>query len=129
MFSVASLNRVNYFYPVGNTPAVCLTQYLPARLPPNPSTQTNGAQAASSSESALASEADDARKTAQNDKQHGTEQNRQQRPATVLSLGCGDLRHLLFTTYSDRTFMSLLTSPTIHRNIRFLSHVSQLGLA
>ncbi|KAJ1326960.1 DUF4470 domain-containing protein [Microdochium nivale] len=54
MLTVASLNRINFFYPVGNTPAISLTQNLP----------------------------------------HG-------KRAAVLSLGCGDLRHLLFTSHND----------------------------
>jgi len=109
MFSVAHLNKINYFYPVGNTPAVCLTQYLPARLPSDSSTRTNGLQTVSASDSVSASEPSDIRKTAQNGKQHEIKQNQHQRPAAVLSLGCGDVRHLLFTTYSDRKFTPVFT--------------------
>jgi Domain of unknown function (DUF4470) len=43
-----------FFYPLGNTPAVCLTQDLPP-----------------------------------------------EEPASILLLGCGDVRNILFTTYSD----------------------------
>ena len=48
------VNLVSFFYPVGNTPAVCLTQDLP-----------------------------------------------RDRKANVLLLGCGDVRNILFTGYSD----------------------------
>ncbi|KXJ89054.1 hypothetical protein Micbo1qcDRAFT_206636 [Microdochium bolleyi] len=54
MLTIAALNRVNFHYPVRNTPAVSLTQNLPYG-------------------------------------QH----------AAVFSLGCGDLRHLLFTSHID----------------------------
>lgn len=45
---------VTFFYPIGNTPAVCLTQDVPY-----------------------------------------------QEDADILLLGCGDVRNVLFTTYSD----------------------------
>ncbi|KAA6408388.1 MAG: hypothetical protein FRX48_08130 [Lasallia pustulata] len=48
------VNIISYFYPIGNTPAVCLTQDLP-----------------------------------------------REQKANVLLLGCGDVRSILFTTYSD----------------------------
>ena len=54
MSTPAFINIQSYFYPVGNTPAVSLTQ----ALPPNVS-------------------------------------------AKVLLLGCGDLRHVLFTNHFD----------------------------
>lgn len=54
MFTPNFVNIVSFFYPIGNTPAVCLTQDLP-------------------------------RETA----------------ARILLLGCGDVRNILFTTYSD----------------------------
>lgn len=44
----------SFFYPLGNTPAACLTQDLP-----------------------------------------------REEPASILLLGCGDVRNILFTTYSD----------------------------
>ena len=33
MFSPNFINLVNFFYPIGNTPAVCLTQDLPRETP------------------------------------------------------------------------------------------------
>lgn len=54
MLHPAYVNIISFFYPLGNTPAVCLTQDLPR------------------------------------------EQN-----ANVLLLGCGDVRNVLFTCYSD----------------------------
>ncbi|MCJ1276023.1 hypothetical protein MMC21_003828 [Puttea exsequens] len=54
MFTPNFVNIVSFFYPVGNTPAVCLTQDLPGET-----------------------------------------------PARILLLGCGDVRNILFTIYSD----------------------------
>jgi Domain of unknown function (DUF4470) len=54
MLSPAYVNIISFFYPLGNTPAVCLTQDLPL----------------------------------------GEE-------ATILLLGSGDLRNILFTSYAD----------------------------
>ena len=54
MFTPAHVNIVNFFYPIGNTPAVSLTRDL-----------------------SLEDE------------------------AKVLLLGCGDVRNILFTTYTD----------------------------
>ena len=48
------VNIVSFFYPIGNTPAVCLTQDLP-----------------------------------------------REQEADILLLGCGDVRNILFTIYSD----------------------------
>lgn len=48
------VNIISYFYPLGNTPAVCLTQDLP-----------------------------------------------REQDANVLLLGCGDVRNILFTSYSN----------------------------
>jgi hypothetical protein len=48
------INLLSFFYPIGNTPAVCLTQDLPP-----------------------------------------------EQGADVLLLGCGDVRNIIFTTYSD----------------------------
>ena len=48
------VNIVSFFYPIGNTPAVCLTQDLP-----------------------------------------------REQKANVLLLGCGDVRNILFTSYSN----------------------------
>lgn len=50
----AFINIVSYFYPIGNTPAVCLTQDLPP-----------------------------------------------EQDANLLLLGCGDLRNVLYTAYSE----------------------------
>jgi hypothetical protein len=60
MFNPAIVNIVTFFYPVGNTPAVCLTQDLPC-----------------------------------------------EEQADILLLGCGDVRNLLFTAYSDRDYGTL----------------------
>lgn len=54
MLHPALINIVSFFYPLGNTPAVCLTQDLPRH-----------------------------------------------QKANILFLGCGDVRNVLFTTYSD----------------------------
>ncbi|KFA49270.1 hypothetical protein S40293_11257 [Stachybotrys chartarum IBT 40293] len=53
-------NILTYFYPIGNTPAICLTQGLP------PESQ-----------------------------------------ATVLLLGCGDVRNVLFTAHADDRRMDI----------------------
>ena len=63
MFSSQFANIVTFFYPLGNTPAVSLTQNLPL-----------------------------------------------EREANVLLLGCGDIRHILFTVHTDRKF-PLIISP------------------
>jgi hypothetical protein len=57
MLTPTAINIVNFFYPIGNTPAVCLTQDLPC-----------------------------------------------EKEADILLLGCGDVRNILFTTYSDSEF-------------------------
>jgi hypothetical protein len=54
MLTPAIVNILSFFYPVGNTPAVCLTQDLSC-----------------------------------------------EQGADILLLGCGDVRNILFTTYSD----------------------------
>ncbi|KAJ1334064.1 DUF4470 domain-containing protein [Microdochium nivale] len=78
MLSVATLNRVNFFYPIGNTPAVALTQLVPAN-----------------------------------------------QRATVLSLGCGDVRHILFTAFIDPRPLDVtccdVQPAIIARNILLLS--------
>ena len=56
MLNPAWVNVVSYFYPLGNTPAVCLTQNLPP--------------------------GEDAR---------------------ILSLGCGDVRNVLYTAYAHHS--------------------------
>jgi Domain of unknown function (DUF4470) len=57
MLTPAIVNIVSYYYPIGNTPAVCLTQDLAP-----------------------------------------------EQPANILLLGCGDVRNVLFTAYSDSAF-------------------------
>lgn len=59
------VNTVNFFYPIGNTPAVCLTQDLPP-----------------------------------------------EQDASVLLLGCGDARNILFTTYTDPGVFHFASAPT-----------------
>ena len=54
MLSPVWINVITYYYPLGNTPAICLTQQLPP------------------------------------------EEN-----ARILSLGCGDIRNILYTAYAD----------------------------
>jgi hypothetical protein len=54
MLTPANINILSFFYPIGNTPAVCLTQDLSC-----------------------------------------------EQGADILLLGCGDVRNILFTTYSD----------------------------
>lgn len=54
MLTPTFVNILSYFYPIGNTPAVCLTQDLPC-----------------------------------------------EQEADVLLLGCGDVRNILFTIYSE----------------------------
>jgi len=54
MITPTIFDITSFFYPVGNTPAFCLTQDLP-----------------------------------------------REEPASILLLGCGDVRNILFTTYSD----------------------------
>jgi hypothetical protein len=56
MLHPVPVNIISFFYPLGNTPAVCLTQDLPPE---------DGAD--------------------------------------ILLLGCGDVRNILYTTYSDNT--------------------------
>lgn len=74
---------VSFFYPIGNTPAVCLTGDIPREL-----------------------------------------------PATILLLGCGDVRNVLYTCYVDRdTSRSLditccdIQPAVLARNICLLSLV------
>jgi len=57
MLHPVAVNIVSYFYPLGNTPAVCLTQDLPP-----------------------------------------------EEVADILLLGCGDVRNILFTAYSNNAF-------------------------
>jgi Domain of unknown function (DUF4470) len=57
MLTPAIVDIISFFYPIGNTPAVCLTQDLAC-----------------------------------------------DEKANVLLLGCGDVRNILFTTYSDVAF-------------------------
>jgi len=54
MLTPTAANVISFFYPIGNTPAVCLTQDLPC-----------------------------------------------EQGADILLLGCGDVRNILFSTYSD----------------------------
>lgn len=54
MLTPGYANLLAYFYPIGNTPAVCLTQGLPP-----------------------------------------------EKKADILLLGCGDVRHILFTLHCD----------------------------
>ena len=63
MLHPAIVNIITFFYPLGNTPAVCLTQDLPS------------------------------------DQQ-----------ADVLLLGCGDVRNILFTIYSDGAISELISA-------------------
>jgi len=58
------VNIGTFFYPLGNTPAVCLTQDLPP-----------------------------------------------EEGADILLLGCGDVRNILFTAYSDRAFSQSIPGP------------------
>ncbi|KAK0617770.1 hypothetical protein B0T17DRAFT_495888 [Bombardia bombarda] len=67
MLTPTYAHLLTHFYPVGNTPAVCLTQALPP-----------------------------------------------EETAAILLLGCGDVRHVLFTAHSD-------SSSSIARNILLLS--------
>lgn len=62
MLHPVAVNIVSFFYPLGNTPAVCLTQDLPPG-----------------------------------------------EAADILLLGCGDVRNILFTTYSDSAFSQSLS--------------------
>ena len=57
MLTPAVANITSFFYPIGNTPAVSLTQNFPP-----------------------------------------------EKKADVLLLGCGDIRHILFTIHTDRGF-------------------------
>jgi hypothetical protein len=69
MFTPAYVNIVSYFYPIGNTPAICLTRDL--------------------------SFEDEAK---------------------VLLLGCGDVRNILFTTYTDgacSTFLAVIPAVSL----------------
>ena len=66
MLTPAFVNIFSYFYPLGNTPAVCLTQDLPP-----------------------------------------------EQRANVLLLGCGDVRNVLFTTYSDGVSSKSLLRETV----------------
>ncbi|KAH8655522.1 hypothetical protein BX600DRAFT_469774 [Xylariales sp. PMI_506] len=78
MLSIAVANLVNFFYPLGNTPAVTLTQSLPF-----------------------------------------------EKSAKVLLLGCGDLRHVLFTIHVDPRPLDVsccdIQPAVIARNILLLS--------
>lgn len=65
MLNPAIVDIVPFYYPLGNTPAVCLTQDLPC-----------------------------------------------DEPATVLLLGCGDVRNILYTAYSDSVSRELVSSDT-----------------
>ncbi|KAK6065235.1 hypothetical protein SCUP234_12650 [Seiridium cupressi] len=62
MLSTAVVNLITFFYPVGNTPAVSLTEGIPLKT-----------------------------------------------PADILLLGCGDLRHILFTIHIDSRNIILLS--------------------
>ena len=63
MLTPAVVDIITFIYPLGNTPAVCLTQDLPC-----------------------------------------------EEPANVLLLGCGDVRNILFTTYTDAVSSGLMSS-------------------
>ena len=73
MLAPAYVNIASFFYPIGNTPAVCLTQDLPP-----------------------------------------------EEKASVLLLGCGDVRNILFTTYADG---NISKSPLTQRSASFADFV------
>jgi hypothetical protein len=88
MLTPTAINIVYFFYPIGNTPAVCLTQDLPC-----------------------------------------------EQRADILLLGCGDVRNILFTTYSDSEFsqsasfikISMLNN-ALQSHVELTSHVATSSL-
>ncbi|KAI1193597.1 hypothetical protein F5X97DRAFT_338802 [Nemania serpens] len=78
MLTPAFINIQSFFYPIGNTPAICLTQSLPP---------------------------DD--------------------PASILLLGCGDVRNILFTVHNDNRKLDITCcdnqKAVIARNVLLLS--------
>lgn len=81
-----------YSYPIGDTPAVCLTQDIPpsfhgrARARTTKRGKTKGKKKEGEKE---------------NDRQDDDSHNDQKDPISILLLGCGDLRKILFTINHD----------------------------